>query len=35
VETVLLGIRRTAKDDGAALEEGIKTFERLYVALSK
>jgi hypothetical protein len=35
VETILLGIRRTAKDDREALEEGIKTFERLYAALSK
>ena len=35
VETILLGIRRTAKDDRDALEEGIKTFERLYAALSK
>ena len=35
VESILLGIRRTAKDDGEALEEGIKTFERLYAALSK
>jgi hypothetical protein len=35
VETILLGIRRTAKDDREALEEGIKTFERLHAALSK
>ena len=35
VETILLGIRKTAKDDREALEEGIKTFERLYAALSK
>jgi hypothetical protein len=35
VETILLGIRRTAKDDSEALEEGIKTFERLHAALSK
>jgi hypothetical protein len=35
VETILLGIRKTAKDDRAALEEGIKTFERLHAALSK
>lgn len=35
VESILLGIRKTAKDDGDALEEGIKTFERLHAALSK
>ena len=35
VETILLGIRKTAKDDREALEEGIKTFERLHAALSK
>jgi hypothetical protein len=35
VETILLGIRKTAKDDRAALEEGIKTFERLYAALTQ
>jgi hypothetical protein len=35
VETILLGIRKTAKDDRDALEEGIKTFERLHAALSK
>jgi hypothetical protein len=35
VETILLGIRKTAKDDHEALEEGIKTFERLHAALSK
>jgi hypothetical protein len=35
VETILLGIRRTVKDDCEALEEGIKTFERLHAALSK
>lgn len=35
VETILLGIRKTAKDNRNALEEGIKTFERLYAALSK
>ena len=35
VETLLLGIRKTAKDDHEALEEGIKTFEWLYAALSK
>jgi hypothetical protein len=35
VETILLGIRKTAKDDAAALEEGIAVFARLYAALSK
>ncbi len=35
VETILLGIRKTAKDDHEALEEGIKTFEWLHAALSK
>jgi len=35
VETILLGIRKTAKDDREALDEGIKTFERLHAALSK
>jgi hypothetical protein len=35
VESILLGIRKTAKDDHEALEEGIKTFERLYAALSR
>ncbi len=35
VENILLGIRKTAKDDGEALEEGIKTFARLHAALSK
>ena len=35
VETILLGIRKTAKDDQEALEEGIKVFERLYAALSR
>jgi hypothetical protein len=35
VETILLGLRKTAKDDREALEEGIKTFERLHAALSK
>jgi hypothetical protein len=35
VESILLGIRKTAKDDREALEEGIKTFERLHAALSK
>lgn len=35
VETILLGIRKTAKDDREALEEGIKVFERLFAALSK
>lgn len=35
VETILLGIRKTAKDDREGLEEGIKTFERLHAALSK
>jgi hypothetical protein len=35
VESILLGIRKTAKNDREALEEGIKTFERLHAALSK
>lgn len=35
VESILLGIRKTAKDDAAALEEGIAVFARLYAALSK
>jgi hypothetical protein len=35
VESILLGIRKTAKDDGEALQEGIQTFERLHAALSK
>lgn len=35
VESILLGIRKTATDDREALEEGIKVFERLYAALSK
>jgi hypothetical protein len=35
VETILLGIRKTAQDDAAALEEGITVFARLYAALSK
>lgn len=35
VESILLGIRKTAADDRDALEEGIKVFERLYAALSK
>jgi hypothetical protein len=35
VETILLGLRKTAKDDQEALEEGIKVFERLYAALSR
>ncbi len=35
VESILLGIRKTAKDDREAVEEGIKTFERLHAALSK
>ena len=35
VETILRGIRKTAKDDREALEEGITTFERLHAALSK
>jgi hypothetical protein len=35
VETILLGVRKTATDDREALEEGIKVFERLYAALSK
>jgi hypothetical protein len=34
VETILLGIRKTATDDREALEEGIKVFERLHAALS-
>ena len=34
VETILLGLRKTAKDDRDALEEGIKVFERLYAAFS-
>jgi hypothetical protein len=34
VESILLGIRRTAAEDREALEEGMKIFERLYVALS-
>ncbi len=32
VETILLGIRKTAKDDRDALEEGIQTFEWLHAA---
>jgi len=35
VESILLGIRKTAKDDRQALKEGIEVFERLYAALSK
>ena len=35
VETILLGIRKTAKDDQEALEEGIKVFERLHAAFSR
>lgn len=35
VETILLGLRKTAKDDREALEEGTQVFERLYAALSK
>lgn len=35
VESILLGLRQTATQDGEALEEGIKVFERLYAALSK
>jgi hypothetical protein len=35
VESILLGIRKTAGDDREALEEGIKVFARLYAALSK
>jgi len=35
VESILLGIRKTAAGDHEALEEGIKIFERLYAALSK
>jgi hypothetical protein len=35
VESILLGIRKTAKDDREALEEGIKVFARLYAALSR
>jgi len=35
VESILLGIRKTAADDREALEEGIKVFERLYAALSR
>ena len=35
VETILLGIRKTAANDREALEEGVKVFERLYAALSK
>jgi len=35
VESILLGLRKTAGDDREALEEGIKVFARLYAALSK
>lgn len=35
VESILLGIRKTVADNREALEEGIKTFERLHAALSK
>ncbi len=35
VESILLGIRKTAQDDRDALEEGIKVFERLYAAFSR
>jgi hypothetical protein len=35
VESILLGIRKTATDDREALAEGIKVFERLFAALSK
>ncbi len=35
VETILVGIRKTATDDREALEEGIKVFERLHAALSR
>ncbi len=35
VESILLGIRKTAQNDDAALEEGIAVFARLYAALSK
>jgi hypothetical protein len=35
VESILLGIRKTAADDREALEEGIKVFERLHAALSR
>jgi hypothetical protein len=35
VEAILLGLRKSVKDDREALEEGIKVFDRLYVALSK
>jgi len=35
VESILLGICKTATDDREALNEGIKVFARLYAALSK
>jgi len=35
VESILVGIRKTAPGDREALEEGIKVFERLYAALWK
>jgi hypothetical protein len=35
VESILLGIRKTAPDDREALAEGSKVFERLYAALSQ
>lgn len=34
VEEILIGIRRTAKDDREALEKGMQVFEMLYASRS-
>jgi hypothetical protein len=32
LEDILIGIRKTARDDGDALEKGMQVFEMLYVS---